>query len=62
MGAPKRLTLIFEGESLFNDGTAVALLLVVLGILIHDPHAHVSVFNHFVEPMLAGMGSFGVYF
>lgn len=28
-GAPKRLTLIFEGESLFNDGTAVALFLVV---------------------------------
>lgn len=31
-GAPKRLTLIFEGESLFNDGTAVALFLVLLGI------------------------------
>ena len=31
-GAPKRLTLIFEGESLFNDGTAVALFLVVLAI------------------------------
>lgn len=31
-GAPKRLTLIFEGESLFNDGTAVALFLVFLTI------------------------------
>lgn len=31
-GAPKRLSLIFEGESLFNDGTAVALFLVVLTI------------------------------
>lgn len=31
-GAPKRLSLIFEGESLFNDGTAVALFLVVLAI------------------------------
>lgn len=30
LGAPKRLTLIFEGESLFNDGTALALFLVVL--------------------------------
>lgn len=29
-GAPKRLSLIFEGESLFNDGTALALFLVVL--------------------------------
>lgn len=31
-GAPKRLTLIFEGESLFNDGPAVALFLIILGI------------------------------
>lgn len=34
LGAPKRLTLIFEGESLFNDGTALALFLVVLGSII----------------------------
>ncbi len=32
-GAPKRLSLIFEGESLFNDGTSLAFFLVVLGIL-----------------------------
>jgi CPA1 family monovalent cation:H+ antiporter len=31
-GAPRRLSLIFEGESIFNDGTAVALFLVVLVI------------------------------
>lgn len=31
-GAPKRLSLIFEGESVFNDGTAVALFLVILAI------------------------------
>ncbi len=31
-GAPKRLTMIFEGESLFNDGTAVALFLVILAV------------------------------
>lgn len=29
-GAPKRLALIFEGESLFNDATALALFLIVL--------------------------------
>lgn len=29
-GVPKRLSLIFEGESLFNDATAVALFLIVL--------------------------------
>lgn len=33
-GAPKRLTLIFEGESLFNDGTSLALFLVVLEIVV----------------------------
>ncbi len=32
-GAPRRLALLFEGESLFNDGTAVALFLVVLGVI-----------------------------
>ncbi len=32
-GAPKRLTLIFEGESLFNDGTAVALFFVILALI-----------------------------
>jgi CPA1 family monovalent cation:H+ antiporter len=32
-GAPKRLSLIFEGESLFNDGTSLALFLIVLEIL-----------------------------
>lgn len=32
-GAPKRLSLIFEGESLFNDGTSLALFLVVLEII-----------------------------
>ncbi len=31
--APKRLALIFEGESLFNDGTAVALFVVLLGVI-----------------------------
>jgi len=30
VGAPKRLVTIFEGESLFNDGTALALFLVIL--------------------------------
>ncbi|HSH18382.1 MAG TPA: sodium:proton antiporter [Candidatus Saccharimonadales bacterium] len=32
LGAPKRLTMIFEGESLFNDGTAVALFLAILAV------------------------------
>lgn len=33
LGAPKKLSLIFEGESLFNDATAVALFLALLAII-----------------------------
>jgi len=31
--APRRLTILFEWESLFNDGTAVALFLIILWIM-----------------------------
>lgn len=34
-GAPRRLTLIFEGESLFNDATSFAAFLVALDLLEH---------------------------
>lgn len=33
LGAPKRLTTIVEGESLFNDGTAVVVFRLLLGIV-----------------------------
>jgi len=34
VGAPRRLSIIFEWESLFNDGTAVALFLIILWIIL----------------------------
>ncbi len=37
-GAPKRLSLIFEGESLFNDGTSLAFFLIVLQIALAGYH------------------------
>ncbi len=49
-GAPRRLALLFEGESLFNDGTAVALFLVVLSI------TQSGVFD--VATVLEGVGLF----
>lgn len=44
-GAPKRLTMIFEGESLFNDGTAVALFLVILSIAKSGFHGSETIFE-----------------
>jgi CPA1 family monovalent cation:H+ antiporter len=43
VGAPRRLTLLFEGESIFNDGTAVALFLVILEVALHGWHGASSV-------------------
>ncbi len=34
-GVPRRLAFLFEGESLFNDGTSLAAFLVVLEIILH---------------------------
>ncbi len=61
-GAPKRLTLIFEGESLFNDGTALALFLVVLGIATSGFHGASTVFEGIgVFAMMVGLGiAFGI--
>lgn len=44
-GAPKRLTLIFEGESLFNDGTAVALFLVILAVAQEGYRGSATIFD-----------------
>ncbi|MBI95589.1 sodium:proton exchanger [bacterium] len=37
-GAPKRLAMIFEGESLFNDATSLAVFLIVLEIILKNGH------------------------
>ena len=34
LGAPKRLTVILEGERVFNDGTAVVVFRIILGVVI----------------------------
>ena len=34
MGAPKRLGILVEGESLFNDGTALVVFKLILGIMV----------------------------
>jgi CPA1 family monovalent cation:H+ antiporter len=44
-GAPRRLTLIFEGESLLNDSTGFAAFLVVLELLKHGYTGPESIFT-----------------
>ncbi|PKM10073.1 MAG: sodium:proton exchanger [Gammaproteobacteria bacterium HGW-Gammaproteobacteria-3] len=61
-GAPRRLTLIFEGESLFNDGTAFAVFLVFLEILTNGYHGTDSVIDgllNFVIMLFGGI-AFGL--
>lgn len=61
-GAPRRLTLIFEGESLFNDATGFAAFLVVLELLQHGFNGASSVITALVSffTMLAGGILFGL--
>lgn len=39
LGAPKRLTILVEGESLFNDATAIVLFTILAGILFEGGQA-----------------------
>lgn len=61
-GAPRRLALIFEGESLFNDGTALALFLVVLDSILEGFHGTDSVVGgvFIFFSMLTGGAIFGL--
>jgi len=62
-GAPHRLTLIFEGESLFNDGTAFAIFLVFLEIMLHGFHGEATLIAGFFSffTMMIGGGLFGLF-
>lgn len=58
IGAPRRLTLIFEWESLFNDWTSLALFLVVLWIMLSwemNIWTYVEWFGSFVSMMIGGI-------
>ncbi len=61
-GAPHRLTLIFEGESLFNDGTAFAIFLLLLDIMLHGFNGATTILQGFLSfcTMILGGGLFGL--
>jgi Na+/H+ antiporter len=56
MGAPKRLALLIEGESLLNDGTAIVVFGVLLGLLTGTLDFHVGgSLLHFAWVSLGGL-------
>lgn len=61
-GAPRRLSLIFEGESLFNDATAVALFLVLVEVARFGYHGFDSILEGAVSftSMMVGGVLFGI--
>lgn len=63
-GAPRRLSLIFEGESIFNDGTGVALFLVILAIAESGVYEESDIFHGALSflIMVVGGALFGLIF
>ena len=62
-GVPRRLSLIFEGESLFNDGTSLALFLIVLEVALAGFSGLSSLLEgtFMFTTMVAGGVAFGLF-
>jgi len=59
VGAPRRLRTIIEGESLFNDGTALVLFgILTTGLFLGEHHSFVFGFGDFLMKVVGG-GVFG---
>ncbi|RWX56073.1 cation:proton antiporter [Photobacterium chitinilyticum] len=56
LGAPKRLTILVEGESLFNDATAIVLFTILVTILLGNTEAGIiSAAGNFLEVFFGGI-------
>jgi len=55
LGAPRRLALLMEGESLFNDGTAIVLFNVVLGIVLTGQFSLFDGISDFIRVVAGGL-------
>ena len=60
LGAPKRLTMLVEGESLFNDGTALVLFRVILGVVLLGEFSAETLIHGLVEFLWVFIGGVGV--
>lgn len=54
LGVPRRLSYLVEGESLFNDGTAIVMFRILLGIAISGYFSPVDGITRFVQVALGG--------
>ena len=54
LGAPKRLTVLVEGESLFNDATAIVLSRIILGVMAAGAFS--------TDALISGVGQFFTVF
>ena len=56
VGAPRRLTLIVEGESLFNDGASIVLFQVILAVIVTGAVDPFSSGSRFLITLAGGFG------
>ncbi len=56
IGAPKRLNLLVEGESLFNDGTALVVFKIILGVVLLGNFSSATITNGLIEFFIVFFG------
>jgi CPA1 family monovalent cation:H+ antiporter len=57
VGAPRRLTLLVEGESLFNDGASIALFQIILAVIVSGSVDSVTGPVRFLIALAGGFGA-----